>query len=61
MINTIDPENVQAMLARQFCDFGLGPRRKETFDPLIGRASSQQGWPGGRLSILDIFPISSIT
>jgi cytochrome P450 len=36
VINTIDPENVQAMLAKQFEDFGLGSRRKAAFDPLIG-------------------------
>lgn len=36
MINTIDPENVQAMLAKQFNDFVLGPSRETTFDPLIG-------------------------
>lgn len=36
MINTIDPGNVQAMLAKQFDDFGVGSERKAAFDPLIG-------------------------
>lgn len=36
VINTIDPENVQAMLAKNSGDFGIGPRRKAAFDPLIG-------------------------
>lgn len=36
IISTIEPENVQAMLATQFHDFGVGSRRYTTFSPLIG-------------------------
>jgi cytochrome P450 len=34
-INTIDPENIQAVLAKNFKDFGLG-QRKHTWGPLLG-------------------------
>ncbi|KAH7346609.1 cytochrome P450 [Rhexocercosporidium sp. MPI-PUGE-AT-0058] len=34
--NTIDPENVKAILATQFHDFGLG-QRQESFGPLLGQ------------------------
>jgi cytochrome P450 len=33
---TIDPKNVQAVLATQFKDFGLGERRNGNFAPLLG-------------------------
>jgi hypothetical protein len=33
---TVDPKNVQAMLATQFKDFELGPLRRGTFGPVIG-------------------------
>ena len=33
---TNDPKNVQAILATQFKDFGLGERRQGTFKPLLG-------------------------
>lgn len=34
---TIDPKNVQAVLATQFKDFGLGERRNGNFSPLLGQ------------------------
>ena len=34
-INTIDPENIKAVLATNFNDFGLGPRL-DIFGPLLG-------------------------
>jgi hypothetical protein len=34
--HTIDPKNIQAMLATQFKDFGLGMRRHGNFNPLLG-------------------------
>lgn len=37
IIHTIEPENLQAMLATQFHDFGVGQRRYTTFAPLIGK------------------------
>ena len=35
-INTIDPENIKAVLATNFNDYGLG-HRLHTFGPLLGR------------------------
>ena len=35
-IFTIDPKNIQAILATQFHDFGLGPTRRKNFFPLLG-------------------------
>ncbi len=34
-INTIDPENIEAILSTQFKDFGLGAR-EQNFRPLLG-------------------------
>ncbi|KAJ4987300.1 cytochrome P450 [Stagonosporopsis vannaccii] len=36
-IFTVDPKNVQAVLATQFKDFGLGERRNGNFSPLLGQ------------------------
>lgn len=33
---TVDPKNVQAMLATQFKDFSLGPNRRGSLFPLLG-------------------------
>jgi hypothetical protein len=35
-IFTIEPKNIQAILATQFKDFGLGVRRNGNFSPLLG-------------------------
>jgi hypothetical protein len=35
-IFTIEPKNIQAILATQFKDFGLGERRNGNFSPLLG-------------------------
>ncbi|PWW76906.1 cytochrome P450 [Tuber magnatum] len=35
-IGTIEPENIKAMLATSFKDFGLGPERHANFYPLLG-------------------------
>lgn len=37
-IFTSDPKNIQAVLATQFKDFGLGDARNNNFYPLLGRA-----------------------
>lgn len=34
---TTEPENIKAMLATQFKDFGLGPIRYNVLEPLLGR------------------------
>lgn len=36
VINTAEPENIKAILATKFKDFGLPPRRKEAFQPVFG-------------------------
>jgi hypothetical protein len=36
VINTAEPENIKAILATQFKDFSLPPRRKESFHPVFG-------------------------
>jgi hypothetical protein len=36
MIITIDPKNIQAILAVQFKEFGLGEGRNGNFNPLLG-------------------------
>jgi len=36
-IATSDPKNLQAVLATQFHDFGLGPHRNGNFAPLLGK------------------------
>ncbi|KAE8454401.1 hypothetical protein EG329_000023 [Mollisiaceae sp. DMI_Dod_QoI] len=36
MINTAEPENIKAILATQFKDFELPPRRKAAFQPTFG-------------------------
>lgn len=35
--HTVDPENVKALLATQFKDFGLGSARNDNFFPLLGK------------------------
>lgn len=34
---TVHPKNIQAVLATQFKDFGLGERRNGNFSPLLGQ------------------------
>src|SRR3954451_22631696 len=36
LLNTSDPLNIQALLATQFHEFGLGPTRKQNFHALLG-------------------------
>ena len=38
MINTVEPANLQAMLATQFRDFEVGGRRHGAFGPLLGNS-----------------------
>jgi cytochrome P450 len=48
---TIDPKNIQAILATQFHDFELGPRRKNVLAPLLGVGIFTQdgkGWEHSR-------------
>ncbi|KAF2849382.1 cytochrome P450 52A12 [Plenodomus tracheiphilus IPT5] len=48
---TIEPENIQAVLAKQFKDFGLGERRNGNFSPLLGHgifSSDGKDWEHAR-------------
>ncbi|OAA76230.1 Cytochrome P450 [Akanthomyces lecanii RCEF 1005] len=48
---TTDPENIKAMLATQFKDFGLGPIRYNVLEPLLGRGiftSDGKDWQHSR-------------
>ncbi|KAJ4290904.1 hypothetical protein N0V90_010100 [Kalmusia sp. IMI 367209] len=48
---TIEPKNIQAILATQFKDFGLGERRNGNFEPLLGRgifSSDGERWSHAR-------------
>jgi hypothetical protein len=52
--NTIDPENIKAVLATNFKDFGLG-QRHQAFGPLLGRGifTTDGGqWEHSRVGIL---------
>jgi cytochrome P450 len=51
IISTRDPKNIQALLATQFDDFGLGPFRRGNFMPLLGNGiftSDGKGWEHAR-------------
>ncbi|KAI9661298.1 MAG: hypothetical protein M1821_009625 [Bathelium mastoideum] len=45
-IFTVDPKNIQAVLATQFQDFGLGQLRRENFFPLLGNGIFTTDGPG---------------
>ena len=38
VINTIEPENIKAVLATNFKDYCIGSRRKNSFFPLLGKS-----------------------
>lgn len=38
LLSTIEPANVQALLATQFKDFGTGSRRYNCFSPVLGHS-----------------------
>ncbi|KAI9871473.1 MAG: hypothetical protein M1830_003848, partial [Pleopsidium flavum] len=51
---TVDPKNIQAVLATQFNDFSLGPNRRDSFFPLLGNGiftSDGKGWEHSRAMI----------
>lgn len=48
---TVDPKNIQALLATQFNDFCLGPNRRHNFAPLLGNGiftSDGKSWEHSR-------------
>ena len=51
MIYTLEPENIKAMLATSFKDFGLSRRRQKAFIPLLGQGiftSNGAAWQHSR-------------
>lgn len=51
---TIDPKNIQAVLATQFKDFGLGAVRHDSLHPLLGTgivSFETCDWGGGSLEL----------
>ena len=51
VINTIEPENIKAILSTQFKNFGLGARRRNAFQPVLGYgifATDGQQWRNSR-------------
>ena len=38
LLSTIEPANIQALLATQFKDFSVGKRRYDCFGPLLGHS-----------------------
>ncbi|KAI9882165.1 MAG: hypothetical protein M1823_006090 [Watsoniomyces obsoletus] len=51
VIFTCEPKNIQALLATQFQDFGLGPRRQAALGPLLGHGiftSDGKAWERSR-------------
>ena len=50
-LSTVEPKNIQAMLATQFHDFALGPTRRNNFLPLLGNGiftADGKGWEHSR-------------
>jgi len=53
LYNTVDPENIKAILATNFADFGLG-KRLDTFGSLLGKGiftSDGTAWEHSRVKI----------
>lgn len=51
IIKTIDPENIKAVLTTNFGDYGVGWRRKDAFEPLLGQSLFQldgHAWAASR-------------
>ncbi|KAK6541432.1 Protein kinase alk2 [Orbilia ellipsospora] len=63
-IVTREPLNIQAVLATQFKDFGLGPRKHKPFSPLLGDGIftvDGPGWEVSRALLRPQFARSQIT
>ncbi|KAI9841222.1 MAG: hypothetical protein M1838_003667 [Thelocarpon superellum] len=61
---TIDPKNLQAMLATQFNDFALGPERRNNFFPMLGSGIftlDGRGWEHSRAMIRPQFARDQIS
>lgn len=63
VINTIEPENIKAILATQFKDFSLPPRRKDSFQPVFGHGiftTDDKEWEASRALLRPSFARSYI-
>ena len=63
-LQTIDPKNIQAMLATQFNDFSLGARRRNNFLPLLGNGIftlDGKGWEHSRAMLRPQFARDQIS
>ncbi|TWU72695.1 hypothetical protein ED733_003751 [Metarhizium rileyi] len=64
MIFTVDPQNIQAMLALKFTDFGLGVNRTDNFRPLLGNgifAANGKQWEHSRALLRPQFVRSQVS
>ncbi|RDL40435.1 uncharacterized protein BP5553_00414 [Venustampulla echinocandica] len=58
IINTIDPENIQSVLSTDFDNYGIGWRRKDAFEPLLGKSLFQldgHAWAASRALLRPAF------
>ncbi|KAF2087022.1 putative P450 monooxygenase [Saccharata proteae CBS 121410] len=58
VINTIDPRNIQSILARNFGDWELGSQRRSAFEPLLGKGifcADGHAWSGSRKMLRPYF------
>lgn len=63
-INTCDPRVIQSVLSLQFDDFGMGPLRRKSASPLLGRGiftSDDQAWAHQRALIRPSFVRAQVT
>ncbi|KAJ6443815.1 cytochrome P450 family protein [Purpureocillium lavendulum] len=61
---TLDPQNIQTVLALKFKDFGLGPNRTENFKPLLGNgifAANGKQWEHSRALLRPQFVRSQVS
>ncbi|PHH91651.1 hypothetical protein CDD83_10804 [Cordyceps sp. RAO-2017] len=61
---TLDPQNIQAILALKFKDFGLGVNRTENFKPLLGNgifATNGKQWEHSRALLRPQFVRSQVS
>lgn len=64
LMGTINPENIQAMLAKQFEDFELGPTRRGQFWPILGNGiftSDGAAWTHARAMLRPQFARNAIS
>lgn len=63
-INTCDPQLIQNVLANQFNDFGMGPLRRNSASPLLGRGiftTDNEVWAHQRALIRPSFVRAQVT